>query len=238
MPSSSSDRPSLRIASYNLRGLRDDARLAARIVRTIAPDVLLLQEVPRYPASSYAITAFARESGMLWSGRTRMVSGTSIMTGLRVMPGDAQDRRLRVGLRENPRSYTVTTVALPGQTPVTAVSVHLPLKDGQRVEHVGTVLRELTDDLGLPADAPLVIGGDINEEAGGSAWGLLSGALPEVSDGRATFPAAAPHRRIDAIFARGHRSVEAARPELLEALEGLDLAAASDHLPIWVDLSF
>src|SRR5690606_21154113 len=115
----------LRVATYNLRGLKDDAHAAASVVRAIAPDVLLLQEVPRYPGSDYAISAFARRAGMLWSGRTRMVSGTSLMTSLRVLSSDSQDRRLRVGLRENPRSYTVAQVSAPGRATVTVVSVHL-----------------------------------------------------------------------------------------------------------------
>ena len=67
----------LRVATYNLRGLKDDRHAAARVVRAMAPDVLLLQEVPRYPGSSYAISSFARVSvaersgsaGSTWSGR-------------------------------------------------------------------------------------------------------------------------------------------------------------------------
>lgn len=225
----------LRVASYNLRGLKDDARAAAQVVRAIAPDVLLLQEVPRYPGSDYAISAFARRAGLLWSGRTRFVSGTGLMTSLRVLSTDSQDRRLRVGLRENPRSYTVARVTAPGRPAVTVVSVHLPLKGDQRVEHVGTVFRELTEDLALPADAPLVVGGDLNEDDAGPAWGIVAGQLTEVSDDRPSFPAAAPHRRIDAIFARGH---EAAVPGDPAVLAGMPLAVASDHVPVWVDLTF
>ncbi|GAA1179764.1 endonuclease/exonuclease/phosphatase family protein [Ornithinimicrobium humiphilum] len=225
----------LRVASYNLRGLKDDARAAAAVVRAISPDVLLLQEVPRYPGSDYAITSFARRAGLLWSGRTRMVSGTGLMTSLRVLSSDSRDRKLKVGLRENPRSYTVATITTPDRRTVTAVSIHLPLKGEQRVEHVGTVLRELSDDLSIPEDAPLVVGGDLNEDDAGPAWGVVAARLQEVSDDRPTFPAASPHRRIDAIFARGHASVVPGDPALLD---GLALAGASDHVPVWVDLTF
>ena len=229
------DASTLRVATYNLRGLKDDAQAAADIVKALAPDVLLLQEVPRYPGSDYAITAFARRAGLLWSGRTRWVSGTSLMTSLRVLSTDSQDRRLRVGLRENPRSYTVAQVSAPGRPTVTAVSVHLPLRGEQRVEHVGTVFTELSRDLGLAPDAPLVVGGDLNEDSAGPAWGLVAERLTEVSDDRPSFPAANPHRRIDAVFARGH---VAAAPGDPAELEGRRLAEASDHLPVWVDLTF
>lgn len=228
------ERTGLRVASYNLRGLKDDARAAAAVVRAVDPDVLLLQEVPRYPGSDYAISAFARRSGLLWSGRTRLVSGTGLMTSLRVRSTDSQDRRLAVGLRENPRSYTVATVEAVGLAPVTVVSVHLSLKEEQRVDHARTVLAELAaaPDLG---NGPLVVGGDVNEDGSGPAWGVLAGALTEVADDRPTFPAQRPHRRIDAIFARGHRAATPGDPQLLE---GAPVAQASDHLPVWVDLQF
>lgn len=227
-------RARLRVASYNLRGLKDDAKAAAEVVRAVDPDVLLLQEVPRYPGSDYAISAFARRAGLLWSGRTRLVSGTGLMTSLRVRSTDSQDRRLPVGLRENPRSYTVARVSAVGMAPVTVVSVHLSLKEEQRVEHARTVLAELgaAEELG---DGPLVVGGDVNEEGGGPAWGVMAGALREVSDDRPTFPAHRPHRRIDAIFARGHRVARPGEPQLLA---GAPVAAATDHLPVWVDLDY
>lgn len=228
------ERP-LRVATYNLRGLKDDADAAARVVRAIDPDVLLLQEVPRYPGSSYAIAAFARSARLLWSGRTRLVSGTSLMTSVRVLSSDSSDRRLKVGLRENPRSYTVARVSFPGRPTVTVVSVHLSLVGEQRVRHVGTVLSELAEDLSVGDDAPLVLGGDLNEDHEGPAWGVVSSRLTEVSDERPTFPAARPQHRLDAIFSRGHLTAAHGDTTLLE---GMPLAAATDHLPVWVDLTF
>lgn len=228
-----SKRATLRVATYNLRGLKDDQAAAAAVVSAISPDVLLLQEVPRHPASRYAISSFARATGMSWSGRTRLLSGTSLMTGPRIEGGRSTDRRLRVGRRENPRSYSVARVRCPGGAVVCVVSVHLSLVGGQRVEHVSTVLRELEDE--LPGDLPLVIGGDLNEDGEGPAWGLLASRLTEVSDEQLTFPAADPRHRIDAIFAREHSGVSPGDTGLLD--RGL-VARASDHLPVWVDLDF
>lgn len=224
---------SLRVASYNIRGLKDDAAAAAQVVRALAPDVLLLQEVPRYPASEYAISAFARSCDLLWSGRTRLVSGTGLMTALRVTAEDSQDRRLAVGLRENPRSYTVTRVRLPDGPRASVVSIHLSLRPDQRVQHARTVLTELAADPRFPDDEPLVVGGDLNEERDGAAWGAIGEALVEVSADRPTFPAHQPHRLIDAIFARGHASATPGDPALLD---GMPVTRASDHLPVWVDL--
>lgn len=236
MPSSTSSTGApLRVASYNLRGLKDDGAAAAEIVRAIDPDVLLLQEVPRWPGSSYAITAFARECGLLWSGRNAFVSQTSLMTSIRVDAKDNVDRRLKVGLRETPRNYTVSWVRRADGLRATVVSVHLSLRGDQRVEHIKTVLAQLADDPLVDDDAPLIIGGDVNEGRDGAAWGTLAEQLTEVSDDAMTFPSRAPRVRIDAIFARGHSSVT---PGDRSVLEGLDLAAATDHLPVWVDLTF
>lgn len=222
---------SLRIASYNLRGLKDDAVTAAAVVRAVAPDVLLLQELPRFPGSDYAITSFAREVGMFWSGRTRWVSGTGLMTGLRLLPTDSRDARLAVGLGQNPRSYTSARVRSPHGPAVTVASVHLSLREEQRVAHTRTLLAEL----GAADGSPLVVGGDLNEDHAGAAWATLAGGLEPVSDERPTYPAVRPQHRIDAIFARGHRAATAGDPGLVA---GLPLAEASDHLPVWVDLVF
>lgn len=223
----------LRIASYNLRGLKDDAATAAAVVRAISPDVLLLQELPRYPGSDYAISSFAREARMLWSGRTRWVSGTGMLTGLRPLPTDSQDVKLPVGLRENPRSYTVTQVRSPRGPAITVASVHLSLREQQRVEHT----RDLLADLGAEdgAQAPLVVGGDLNEGPAGAAWDVLAAGLDVVSDDRPTYPASRPQHRIDAIFSRGHVSATPGDPDLLQ---GMPLDRATDHLPVWVDLTF
>jgi endonuclease/exonuclease/phosphatase family metal-dependent hydrolase len=226
---------SLRVASYNLRGLKDDAAAAAAVVRALRPDVLLLQEVPRYPGSSYAIAALARDSGMLWSGRTRAVSGTSLMSSLRVSTTDARDHRLAVGLRENPRSYTLARVRVPDGPMVTVASVHLPLKEEQRLAHARTVLTEIAHHPDIPQDEPLVVGGDLNEGPDGAAWAVLGGVAQEVTGADPSFPAHRPHRHIDAIFARGHSDADPGDRRLLEEVP---VADASDHLPVWVDLQF
>lgn len=220
----------LRIASYNLRALKDDTAAAA-VVRAIAPDVLLLQELPRYPGSDYAVTSFAREAGLLWSGRTRWVSGTGLLTGMRLLPTDSRDIRLPVGLRENPRSFTVTRVRSPHGPAITVVSMHLSLRADQRLAHVRRLLAET--DAGEAG--PMVVGGDVNENHTGAAWSALAEVLDPVSDDRPTFPATRPQHRIDAIFSRGHGS---AVPGDRRLLEGMPLAKATDHLPVWVDLTF
>lgn len=222
----------VRIASYNLRALRDDTAAAAEVVRVVDPDVLLLQEVPRHPASSYRISAFARDAGLMWSGRGHRLAGTSVLTGLGVMATDVVDHPIPVPLGGNPRTYSLTRVSAPGAGTFTAVSVHLPLEAGLRLAHVQRLLHDLDEDPLTDTDL-LVVGGDLNEGPDGAAWELLASRLRPVGPEAATYPAARPQHRIDALFAGpGLRVADRGGPA-----PGQDrMRAASDHLPVWVDL--
>lgn len=237
------DRPprpprTVRVASYNLRGLKDDPAAAAAVVRALDPDVLLLQEAPRHPLSSYRIAGFARSCELMWSGRTRRLAGTSVLTSIRVVATDADDRKLtvagRLGQRSgNPRGYTVSQVRAPGGSRMTVVSIHLSLIPQERVAHTRQVLSEIAADPDLRG-APLVVGGDLNEPEGGGAWELLGERLRAATPKAPTFPASAPTRRIDAIFVDARLAVQ---PHQRLSLDPDTQRAATDHLPVWVDLS-
>ncbi|CAN5762096.1 endonuclease/exonuclease/phosphatase family protein [soil metagenome] len=222
----------IRIASYNLRGLKDDPAAAAAVVRAIDPDVLLLQEVPRHPLSSYRISDFARRCDLLWSGRTRRLSGTSMMTSMRVMATDSLDRKLPVPPRANPRSYTAAQVRRPGGPDLTVVSIHLSLIADERLAHTRLVLTELAEDPAL-GDGPFVVGGDLNESADGAAWSLLGERLRLAGPGTPTYPAHHPHRCIDAVFVSTELGLA---PHADLPLHPVTLRRATDHLPVWVDV--
>lgn len=222
----------IRVASYNLRGLKDDPAAAAEVVRRIDPDVLLLQEVPRHPFSGWRIARFARRCGLRWSGRTRRLSGTGMMTSTRLVATDSVDRKLPVAPRANPRSYTAAQVRMPGGQDLTVVSIHLSLLADERVRHATLVLEELAANPSL-ADGPFVIGGDLNESSQGRAWRVLGERLALASPDRPTFPSAGPKSWIDAIFASPELAV---LPHRDVTLERELLRAATDHLPVWIDL--
>ena len=217
----------LRVASYNLRDLKDDVDAAARVVRAIEPDVLCLQEVPRHPFSGHRVAELARRCGLMWAGGHRGSGGTTILTALRVDVRGAGHERLPVRRRQRERGYAVATVALPGGALLDVVSVHLSLDADERARHAGDVLRR------LPADRPLVVAGDLNEGEDGRAWAAVAGRLRPVSETTPTFTARHPRHRLDVIFASGSLELLAHRPV---DLHPADLVAASDHLPVWVDL--
>lgn len=221
----------LRVASYNVRDLKDDVVAAARVIRAINPDVLCLQEVPRHPLSSHRVVAFAGRCGLYWSPGHHRGGGTTLMSSLRVQVGDMQHRSLAVAPLQRHRGYAVCQVRLPGHREMRCVSVHLGLDADERLRHVTNVLKS------LPGAGPLLVAGDLNEGSDGRAWRALAGRLRAVSGEEPTFPARRPQHRIDVIFASADLAVvPGAAAGLNTGLDAVDLCAATDHLPVWVDL--
>ena len=217
----------LRVASYNLRDFKDDVEAAARVIRAIDPDVLCLQEVPRHPLSSQRVASCAARFGLYWSAGHRGSGGTTVMSSLRVDVTEARHHSMRVAPLQRERGYAVSRVRLPGHETVWVVSMHLSLDAAERARHAATILDS------LPGDGPIVVAGDLNEGPGGQVWMALAGPLQAVTGDAPTYPASQPRHRLDVIFASPQLSVVPSSP--LE-LDRADLVAASDHLPVWVDL--
>ena len=216
--------PVLRVATYNVRDFLDDRAAAARVVRSIAPDVLCLQEVPRRLTTEFRLPAFARECGLFWSGGRLGSGGTAVLTALGTRVHAASTGRLRVRFPDRSRGYAAVAVSLPGAEPLTVVSVHLGLRAAERAAHA----RDLAGHVGPRA----VVAGDLNELADGAAYQAIADRWRRVSDDRPTYPAERPSRTLDVIFAGADlQPVSTGGPVDLD-----DAVAASDHLPVWVDL--
>ncbi|TWE13009.1 endonuclease/exonuclease/phosphatase family protein [Rudaeicoccus suwonensis] len=217
----------LRVASYNLRIFKDDRAAITRVIRAIDADVLLLQEVPRHPLSGHRLAGFADELGLTWFGGARGRMSTTLMTSLRVDLLEAHHATLPVRIFDEPRGYAMATVRLPGHESLVVASVHLPLRSSERLPHVRAIRAAAT-----AAGRPAVVGGDLNEEPGDAAWTELSDGLAQVSESVPTYPAKAPHKQIDAIFASPLITGRTPGLDLVDA----DVATASDHRPVVVDL--
>lgn len=214
----------LRVATYNVHDFLDDRAAAARVVRAIRPDVLCLQEVPRRLTTEIRLPAFARECGLFWSGGRLGSGGTAVLAALGTRVHAAGTRRLPVRFPDRSRGYAAVDVSLPGADPVTVVSIHLGLRSVERTAHA----RDISDHVGPRA----IVAGDLNELAGGAAYDVIAERWRRVSDDRPTYPAERPSRPLDVIFAG---------PDLIPVATGgpedaEDVVAASDHLPVWVDL--
>ncbi|MEO3939088.1 endonuclease/exonuclease/phosphatase family protein [Dermatophilaceae bacterium Soc4.6] len=223
-------RPTLRVASYNTRDLLDDAAAAARVVRALDPDVLCLQEVPRRLLAARRVARFATACGLRWAGAHRGSGGVTIFTSDRVEVSESSHHRLPVRLGVRRRGYAVATVALPGHPPLTVVSLHLSLVAAQRVQHVNQLLAEIGADA---APVRTIVAGDLNEEPGSAAYALLARHLVAVGEPALTFPTSNPDKALDVVFASADL---VARPGSPVALDEADLRAATDHLPVWVEV--
>ncbi|MGW5694584.1 endonuclease/exonuclease/phosphatase family protein, partial [Streptomyces asiaticus] len=53
----------VRVLSYNIRSMRDDREALARVIRACAPDVVCVQEAPRFFRWRKAAAWLARETG-------------------------------------------------------------------------------------------------------------------------------------------------------------------------------
>lgn len=217
----------LRLASYNLRGFHDDRRAAARVVRAIGPDVLCVQEVPRWFARG-RVAEFARACGLSWAGPLRGSGGTAIFTSDRISVLRGERQRLPLTRETEWRGYAWAVLRAPSGRPFAVASVHLTLQGQARLPEMRRVLGRLEK-----AGAPAALAGDLNESPGGPAWTLASGSLRQVSPAAPTFTARTPRRTIDGIFA-GPEFVSL--PHDAVPLERADLVAATDHLPIWADV--
>lgn len=187
------------VLGYNLRSLRDDPEAVARVVRSCAPDLLCLQEVPRFGRWRARRDALAAACGMRVLASRRQ-AGLAVLGGPRVRLLSADYRLLTWSPPLHRRALALARVRVDGR-PLAVASTHLDLAPGARLRHGMEILRLLA-----ACSEPVVLAGDFNETPGGAAWRLLAGAFQDgyalAPEGRGpTFPARAPRRRIDAVFA-------------------------------------
>lgn len=230
----------LRVVGYNVRDLLDDRDAVAHVVRSCRPDVLCLQEAPRRPLTLHRTARLARETALRHVVGGRGSGGTAVLVSPRLDVRNVEEARLPVaGRLTRTRGYALATLALPQGARLTAVSVHLPLRPQERLDHAERVLARLRE-LAVP---PYVLSADLNEPPDGPAWrafgDLLQDAAGSGGGGGAdpTYPARAPRRRIDGMLLSDGVRVLGLRPAgEPDGLAADVLAAASDHLPLVVDL--
>jgi endonuclease/exonuclease/phosphatase family metal-dependent hydrolase len=224
----------LRLLTYNVRSLRDDADAAADVIRGCAVDVVAVQEAPRFLRWRSKRAALARKSGLVVASAHRP-GGLTVLTSLRARVVDTSFALLPKTPKLHQRAVCGVLLEIAGDR-WAVMSVHLSLSDDERWQH----LQPLWDAV-RRWDAPLVVAGDINEKPEGRVWKALAGELQDAyavaPDGPAeTYSAKRPpNKRIDGVFVDpsvrvvGCHAVHADGPEGLAAET---LTAASDHLPV------
>lgn len=214
----------LRVLSYNVRSLRDDPAAVAAVIRSCRPDVVCVQEAPRFLRWRSKCAALARESGLVVVTGGRPAGAMLLLAALRVRVLSTRDVLLTKTPRLHQRGVAIAEVEVGGASYAVA-SMHLSLDPAERLRQAAEVLEQLA---GL--SAPVVLAGDVNEAADGPAFSLLASRLRD-GGGGPTYRAQQPRRRIDAIFAdRRLEFLSCAVPEA----PGLE--RASDHRPLLAEL--
>ncbi|GGO09200.1 hypothetical protein GCM10010116_18610 [Microbispora rosea subsp. aerata] len=239
----------LRVATYNIRGLKDDRRALVRVIRALRPDVLCLQEVPRLPGWRRKRRALARAAGLSVAAGGR-VGGTAVLIApaVRLLHGRGHRLRWFAGLEW--RSVALAVVEKDHER-YAVCSAHLDLVAGARLSHAAEIVPLLERAARAFGAAP-VLAGDLNETPGSPVWRLLATRYTDclttarttaprtgvdADDARAiaTYPSRDPRVRIDAIFADPRLAVVSYGGA--DAPAG-DLALASDHLPVAAEIGY
>ena len=216
----------IRLLSYNIRALRDDAQAVSNVIRSLAPDVVCVQEAPRFMRWRSKRAAIAREAGLVVATADRP-GGLMLMTSLRAAVVSTNFVKLSKRPKLHQRAVCAAVLEIGGVRWHIA-SVHLSLSDDERQVH----LPELWSALG-EGDGPMVVAGDINEEPGGPVWTELGTRLVDAwevtkTGSGLTYSASSPRKRIDAVFA--DKSVEVLECRVVDDVPGVRVA--SDHLPV------
>jgi endonuclease/exonuclease/phosphatase family metal-dependent hydrolase len=214
------------VMTYNILGARHPEGLG-KLVRQVRPDVLVVNETPKFPILSYfQCRRLARDWKLRFRAGGRGAGSNMIVTSDRVAMISASARRIPQPSSQPRRGVVAIQAELDGQ-PIGFVGCHLSLVATSRVHEVTDYVLVAADRL----EGPVVLAGDLNETPGEPAWQRIldAGFVDHGGPAELTFPAAAPKRRIDVVLVRGDVTVLEHR---VADVDPLMFAQSSDHRPV------
>ena len=228
---SSSPAVRLRVMSYNVHGQRDDVAALTAVVRAVDPDVMIIQEGPRRFRWRYRCAALAHRLGLVVAGGGLPALGNLLLTSLRVRVLESWCVRYPLTSGRHLRGAVFARCAV-GRTRFALAGTHLSTDAAERPGQARLFARKLA-----AVTEPVVVGIDVNDEPGSAAWqavadGLIDAAVVGGAERAATFPAAHPQRRIDALFVDPR--IQVLRYEVMDTPE---TRRASDHLPVLAEIA-
>ncbi|MGW4380878.1 endonuclease/exonuclease/phosphatase family protein [Kitasatospora sp. NPDC004531] len=227
----------VRVMSYNVRSLRDDRAAVARVIRACDPDVVCVQESPRYWKSEKAAAWLAHRTGMvILAGGGRVAAGPLLLGRLRVDVLELRDVLLPKTRGLHARGFASALVRIGGSRPFSVTSCHLSLQPEERLRQFELLRRQLR-----PGE-PGVVAGDFNEPPEEPGWRRFAEEMVDAHakapwGGTFTSVPAEPYQRIDGVFVTPDIDVLGCGvPYPLPGVSAEDLRAATDHLPVLASL--
>lgn len=222
----------LRVMSYNIRSLRDDRAAVVRVIRDADPDVVCIQEAPRFFRWRAKCARLAADTGLALASGGRAAAANLILA----RPGLEIESARTVLFTKDPRLHqrgVAIAVLRVSHERVLVAGTHLDGYPEPRLRHVAELFAAI--DAQVPAPEVLVLAGDFNDDPGTPVWDALRGrgadsfAVAGSGDGL-TLNVTNPTRRIDAVFAAG-ADVTSAR-----SIDSDDVRIASDHRPVLTEI--
>lgn len=223
----------IRVLSYNIRSMRDDTAALARTIAACAPDLVLVQEAPRFFRWRKKLARLARAADLVILSGGGSAAGPALLCSLRATVERTEDVLLPLTPGLHRRGFATAVVRFGGAR-LGVLSCHLSLQSDERYAQSEMLLDRLA---GMGVDHA-VAGGDLNERPGGRTFRRLAEGLQdcwaaEPWGGENTSTPDDPHQRIDAIFATsGIEVLGCGVPSDLPGVSQEDLRAATDHLPV------
>jgi endonuclease/exonuclease/phosphatase family metal-dependent hydrolase len=216
----------VKVLTYNVLSLRMGSSRVAEVVRAIDPDVVCVQEAPRFWRWREHCARFALDAGLRIVTGGRPAGAVMLLARPSLPVVSRRSMRLPWHPPLHRRGVAIGVFRVDGADVVVA-STHLSLDPHERRQQAGHVLALLRS-----YDVPAILGGDINEDPGHEAFDTIAAALPDayatapLGDGL-TSTAKDPKRRIDALFVDRRLTVTGCGVPDVPGIED-----ASDHKPL------
>lgn len=225
----------VRILSYNVRSLRDDRAALARVVRSCAPDVVCVQEAPRFFGWQRAAKSMAASFGLEVVAGGAHASGNLLLAGPKIEADATEVLYLKHRTGYHLRGLALAAFRIGGSR-FTVGGTHLSMNLEQRVYQAGEVLGHLDRFAERNQTTSRVLAGDFNSHPGSVEWGILTERLADawmVAPVGAEFTSTGknPYQRLDAVFVSRDVHVERAGVPT-DLVSQADTALATDHLPV------
>ncbi len=152
------------------------------LVRSLRPDVMIVQEAPRRFRWRSKCAQLARRFGLVYACGGLPSLGNLVLTNLRVSVHDTWCVQYPLSPGRHLRGAAVARCSVAGRQFAVA-GTHLSTDPQERPVQAAALVRVLSE-----VDVPLVLGADLNDTEGSTAWRMVASGLTDaaVAAGQAT----------------------------------------------------